>query len=84
MGIRIKIVERVGEKRWEINGVGGGKLERGVKVVVDERGFEEWVRMVEGGMELKRGDIVWEGSELVLVNLSEVGVGIEEIKMNRL
>ena len=80
--ISIKIVESLRQKTRHINGVGAGKLQTAVKLLVHESRFHQCLTIVKRAVYFKSRDILSQRSELLFLNFTDLALRIEHINMN--
>ena len=80
--ISIKIVESLRQETCHINGVGAGKLQTAVKLLVHESRFHQCLTIVERTVYFKSRDILSQRSELLFLDFTDLALRVEHINMN--
>ena len=83
-GVRLEVVERLRQEAGDVDGVGGRQVEARVEVGVEECLLHERLAVVEGAVYLQRGDVAPEGSELLLLDVADLPLGVEHVDADAL
>ena len=76
--IAVEIVEGLRKEAGDIDAVGRCQTQRGAQVVIQERGLDQGLAVVEAAIDLQGCDVLPQGGELALLDRTDAALGIED------
>ena len=77
-----EVVEGLGQEAGYVDGVSAGELHVSIQVGIHEGRFDQALAIVEGAVNLKGGDVLSQGGELLLLDKAYLAFGVEYIDVD--